>query len=105
MQQFRERRAARYNAFYDIEELFSIRSLLEPEVLKLSVPLLTEEDFSKAQSILEQYVNELALDDHVAGWGHLNWGFHATLYSCAHQPRFMSIIRNVNNSGERYTRL
>lgn len=42
--------------------------MLEPEVLKLSVPLHTEEDFSKAQSILEQYVNELALDDHVAGW-------------------------------------
>src|SRR2546427_12964926 len=30
----------------DVEELFSIRTLLEPEVLKLSIPLLTEEDFS-----------------------------------------------------------
>jgi DNA-binding GntR family transcriptional regulator len=31
----------------DIEELFSIRSLLEPEVLKRSIPRLTEEDFRK----------------------------------------------------------
>jgi DNA-binding GntR family transcriptional regulator len=89
----------------DIEELFAIRALLEPEVLKLSVPLLMEEDFAKAQSILEQYVDVLTHDDHVSAWGRLNWEFHATLYSRATQPRFLSIIRNVNNSGERYTRL
>ena len=33
----------------DIEELFSIRALLEPEVLKLSIPRLTEDDFSRPQ--------------------------------------------------------
>jgi DNA-binding GntR family transcriptional regulator len=35
----------------------------------------------------------------------MNWQFHSILYSRANQPRFMAIIRNVNNSGERYTRL
>ena len=35
----------------------------------------------------------------------MNWQFHSILYSAANQPRFMAIIRNVNNSGERYTRL
>jgi DNA-binding GntR family transcriptional regulator len=30
----------------DIEELFSIRALLEPEVLELSIPHLLQEDFS-----------------------------------------------------------
>jgi DNA-binding GntR family transcriptional regulator len=35
----------------------------------------------------------------------LNWQFHSILYSRANQPRFMAIIRKVNNSGERYTRL
>jgi DNA-binding GntR family transcriptional regulator len=35
----------------------------------------------------------------------LNWDFHSVLYSRADQPRFLAIIRNVNNSGERYTRL
>ena len=89
----------------DIEELFSIRALLEPEVLKLSIPRLTEEDFAEAQAILRTYVSELRRDDHVSAWGRLNWQFHSTLYSRANQPRFMAIIRNVNNSGERYTRL
>lgn len=89
----------------DIEELFSIRALLEPEVLKLSIPKLTKEDFSRADAILQQYVNELRHDDHVSAWGRLNWEFHSTLYSRADRPHFMSIIRKVNNNGERYTRL
>jgi DNA-binding GntR family transcriptional regulator len=89
----------------DIQELFSIRALLEPEVLKLSIPHLTERDFSQAEGILKKYVSELKRDDHVSGWGRLNWEFHETLYARANQPRFMAIIRNVNNSGERYTRL
>jgi DNA-binding GntR family transcriptional regulator len=89
----------------DIEELFAIRALLEPEVLKRSIPHLTEEDFSRAEDILNNYVSELSREDHVSAWGRLNWDFHATLYSRANQSRFMAVIRNVNNSGERYTRL
>jgi DNA-binding GntR family transcriptional regulator len=89
----------------DIEELFAIRALLEPEVLKQSIPHLIEEDFSQAEAILRRYVSELNREDHVSGWGRLNWEFHSTLYSRSNQARFMAIIRNVNNSGERYTRL
>jgi len=89
----------------DIDELFSIRSLLEPEVLKRSIPHLTEEDFSQAEAILKTFANELRRDDHISGWGRLNWEFHSALYSKANQPRFMATIRNINNNGERYTRL
>ena len=89
----------------DIEELFSIRALLEPEVLKRSIPHLTQEDLAEAEAILRTYVNELRREDHVSGWGRLNWQFHSMLYSRANQPRSLAIIRNVNNSGERYTRL
>src|SRR5215831_1222161 len=89
----------------DIGELFSIRALLEPEVLKLSIPHLTEEDFAEAGAVLRKYVSELRKQEHVSAWGRLNWQFHSILYSRANQPRFMAIIRNVNNSGERYTRL
>src|ERR1043166_4231493 len=52
----------------DIEELFSIRALLEPEVLKLSIPRLTQEDFSEAAAVLQEYVHELRRDDHVSAW-------------------------------------
>ncbi|HSB75175.1 MAG TPA: GntR family transcriptional regulator [Terriglobales bacterium] len=89
----------------DVEELFTIRALLEPEVLKTSIPELTEEDFGNAASILRNYVNELRREQHVSAWGRLNWDFHSILYSRANRPHMMNVIRNVNANGERYTRL
>jgi DNA-binding GntR family transcriptional regulator len=89
----------------DIEELFAIRALLEPEVLKSSIPHLTQADFAKAESVLKKFSGELRREEHIAEWGVLNWEFHSILYSGANRPRFMSVIRNVNHNGERYTRL
>jgi DNA-binding GntR family transcriptional regulator len=89
----------------DIEELFGIRALLEPEVFKLSIPRLTQADLAEAEAVLRKYETELRREKHLETWGRLNWQFHATLYSRAERPVFMSIIRNVNNSAERYTRL
>jgi DNA-binding GntR family transcriptional regulator len=89
----------------DIEELFAIRALLEPEVLKISIPQLTQVEFTKAEAVLKKYVDELRSEEHIAEWGRLNWQFHSILYSGANRPHFMSVIRNVNQNGERYTRL
>ncbi len=89
----------------DIEELFAIRALLEPEVLKLSIPRLTPADLGQAEAVLNKYMNELRREEHMENWGRMNWQFHSILYSRAERPHFMSIIRNVNHNGERYTRL
>src|SRR3984893_5273490 len=50
----------------DIEELFTIRALLEPEILKHSIPHLTEADFSEAGAILSKYEEELRQEEHVS---------------------------------------
>ncbi|MGC1105889.1 MAG: GntR family transcriptional regulator [Candidatus Acidiferrales bacterium] len=89
----------------EIEELFDIRALLECEVLKVSIPNLTDADFEKADSILGTYEKALWMKEEVGTWGRLNWQFHATLYSRANRPHFMSIIKMINNNGDRYTRL
>jgi DNA-binding GntR family transcriptional regulator len=89
----------------DVEELFKIRSLLEPEVLKASIPQLTAEDLNEAAVILRKFASELRLEKHVSAWGRLNWQFHSKLYSRANRPHFLNIIENINNKGERYTRL
>ena len=89
----------------DIEELFAIRALLEPEVLKLSIPHLTDDDFEQADAVLKKYATELKRQEHMSSWGRLNWQFHSILYSRANRPYFISVIRNVNNNGERYTSL
>lgn len=89
----------------DVEELFAIRALLEPEVLKVSIPRLTPVEFAKAEAVLSKYATELRRKEHISEWGRFNWQFHSILYSAANRPHFMSIIRNVNHNGERYTRL
>ena len=89
----------------DIEELFAIRALLEPEVLRLSIPRLTPVDLGQAETVLNKYMSELRREEHMENWGRMNWQFHSILYSRAERPHFMSIIRNVNHNGERYTRL
>jgi DNA-binding GntR family transcriptional regulator len=89
----------------EIEELFEMRAVLECEVLRLSIPNLTESDFKEAESILETYEKALWRESDVGSWGRLNSQFHAVLYSRANRPHFMSIIRQINNNGDRYTRL
>lgn len=89
----------------DVEELFKIRSLLEPEVLKASIPQLTGTDLNEAASILRKFTSELRQEKHLSAWGRLNWEFHSKLYSRANRPHFFNIIQNINNKGERYTRL
>jgi len=89
----------------EIEELFDIRVLLESEVLKLSIPNLTEDDFKQAEAILQTYEKALWKEEEVGTWGRLNWQFHSILYSRANRPRFMSMIQTINNNGDRYTRL
>jgi DNA-binding GntR family transcriptional regulator len=89
----------------EIEELFEIRALLEGEVLRLSIPGLTEADFEKAEAILQTFDKALKHEEDVRVWGRLNAQFHSTLYSRSNRPHFLSMIQMINNNGDRYTRL
>src|SRR5487761_1059090 len=55
----------------EIEELFDIRVLLESEVLKLSIPNLTDADFKQADEILQTYEKALWKEEEVGTWGRL----------------------------------
>lgn len=89
----------------EIEELFEMRAILEPEVLRASIPNLTDADFSKAEEILRTYDAALRNEGDMSAWGRLNWQFHSTLYAGARRPQFMAVIRNINYNGERYIRM
>lgn len=89
----------------EVEELFRIRALLEPEVLKASIPQLSDEDLEEAGAILRKFASDLRQEKHVSAWGRSNWQFHSKLYSRANRPHFLNIIENINNKAERYTRL
>ncbi len=89
----------------DILEVFQMRALLEAEVLRASVPNLTEAQLKAAEEILGRYDQALWKEGDVGSWGRLNWEFHSALYAGAERPQFMSVIKTLNYRGERYIRL
>jgi DNA-binding GntR family transcriptional regulator len=88
----------------EVQELFELRALLEPRLLKASARHLTAEDYGKLNGILQEYSAELRAN-HVRRWGELNTAFHTLLYRHAGQPRTMAIVTNLLQECDRHTRL
>lgn len=88
----------------EIEELFALRAMLEGELLRQAVPLLTSEDFDRADEILDEY--EAAFDRRdVSAWGDLNWQLHSTLYVAARRPVTMGVVDRLQLHTNRYARM
>lgn len=88
----------------EISELFTLRGLLEPLLLKKSAPRLTDADFARLDAILAEYKQELHAQ-HTTRWGELNTRLHDLLLSRAGQPRTMAIVATLLQQTDRYTRL
>jgi DNA-binding GntR family transcriptional regulator len=88
----------------EVQELFELRSLLEPRLLKASARRLTHNDYEKLNHILQEYSAELRAN-HVRRWGELNTEFHMLLYRHAGKPRALAIVANLLQECDRHTRL
>ncbi|HEX3066206.1 MAG TPA: GntR family transcriptional regulator [Dongiaceae bacterium] len=88
----------------EIGELFDLRVLLEPDILRHAVPKLTERDLSEAAVILDGYNKALAERD-VQAWGRLNTQFHLALYGPAARPRSLALVRSLLDQTDSYTRM
>lgn len=88
----------------EIEELFELRALLEPVLLRKSVSRLTGADFAELDRILAEYSEELHSNSPVR-WGELNTQLHQLLLSRANQPKTTSIVNSLLLQTDRYTRL
>jgi DNA-binding GntR family transcriptional regulator len=77
----------------DIEEVFLIRITLETTALRLSVSKMTDLDFHKAETVLDQTDK----DSNPAHSAELNWAFHEILYAPAGLPRMLNIIRRLHS--------
>lgn len=88
----------------EVEELFELRALIEPKLLKRSAPLLSPDDFDELQAILDEYSEELRADN-VSRWGDLNRQFHLLLYRHAARPRSATLVANLLQESDRHTRM
>src|SRR5437763_6040134 len=88
----------------EIGELFELRALLEPRLLRQSAPRLTAHDYAALNRINAEYRAEIrALNP--GRWGELNTKLHLHLMSRADQPRTLAIVTALLQNTDRYTRL
>ena len=85
----------------EIVQIFEVRSILESNALRLSIPFMTEKTFEKAKGYCDAFMEEAD----VARWSELNWQFHSCLYEDAQRPYLVSTIRSINDKIERYLRV
>lgn len=88
----------------EIAELFDLRALLEPDLLRHAVPLQGAADHADAGRILASYAAAIA-QRNVDAWGELNTEFHLALYRPAKRPQTLAVVRMLLANTDRYTRL
>lgn len=88
----------------EIQELFELRALVESEVLRQAVLLMTDEVLERAESVLDAYDAAFERGD-VAAWGELNWEFHATLLAASNRPLTLGVLSTLHNQSDRYIRM
>jgi len=88
----------------EISELFELRAMLEPRLLRLSAPRLTTEDYAALDRINAEYRAEIRAMN-PGRWGELNTKLHLTLMSRAEQPRTLAIVTALLQNTDRYTRV
>ena len=82
-------------------ELTEYRCLLEGQMARWSVPLMTRQDLSEAKDILDR----LDREQHTLEILQLNTAFHTTLFRSANRPFFLKSIESVRTNLARYWRL
>jgi DNA-binding GntR family transcriptional regulator len=85
----------------ELAQMFEVRVLLEVQAIRLALPHMTEETFTRAERICQEFMDE----SNVGRWAQLNWEFHACLYEPARRPFLVSLIRSIHDKVERYLRL
>jgi DNA-binding GntR family transcriptional regulator len=88
----------------EIGDVFDLRVLLEPRLLRHSMPRLTEPDFAEIAGLDAAFAEAIERHD-VARWGELNAQFHQSLYRHAALPRTAAIVQALLQSSDRYTRV
>jgi DNA-binding GntR family transcriptional regulator len=84
----------------EASEIFDLRALLEPEILRRAVPRMS--DTTKQSAIL--HCNDFSNSDDPLAWATLNRTFHHTLYADSDQAFTKEVADNSMDRVERYIR-
>lgn len=88
----------------EIDDIFSLRSLLEVRLYKESAPKLSATDLENAINLNHQYQQAIEQKEHNL-LGVLNAKLHMALYVKANMPKTQQILFSLLQTSERYTRI
>jgi DNA-binding GntR family transcriptional regulator len=88
----------------EIEEVFDLRAVIEPDLLERAMPALTSLQLDHADQVLDRYAEALRSGD-VSQWGELNWQFHSSLYLPAERPITLGVVQRLHQQSDRYLRM
>ncbi|HEY5797339.1 MAG TPA: GntR family transcriptional regulator [Bosea sp. (in: a-proteobacteria)] len=88
----------------DIAELFDLRAMLEPDLIRRAVPRLQPSDFARAEIILADY-DAAIRDGDLDAYGELNTEYHLSLYQVAGRNQTLELVRQLLANTDRYTRV
>ncbi|HEY0942084.1 MAG TPA: GntR family transcriptional regulator [Steroidobacter sp.] len=88
----------------EIQELFDLRAMLEPELIRLAIPNFTDAVHAEAATLLRKFDDAIAADD-IHSWGELNRRFHMVLYAPSGRTRTLEIVRGLLINSDRYTQV
>lgn len=88
----------------EIDDVFELRRIMEPRLLRRSAPLFMDEDFARLDEVHARFKAATDAQD-VSQWGILNADFHMALYERAILPRTRQIVASLLQTSDRYTRL
>jgi DNA-binding GntR family transcriptional regulator len=88
----------------EINDVFDLRALLEPRLLKQSIPALMPADLKLIDSIQTRFSTAIQAKD-LPAWGELNAQLHSALYARAQLPQTASMVTALLQKSDRYTRM
>jgi DNA-binding GntR family transcriptional regulator len=88
----------------EVDDIFDLRVMLEPRLLRDAIPRLTEADFQRIEAAQHAF-EAMITSGGIAGSGTLNAEFHLALYAAARLPKSAAIVTGLLQTSERYTRL
>ena len=88
----------------EIDDVFDLRTLLEPRLLTACAAHMTVADYDAAAALDAEFAGAVRAGE-VARWGELNARFHLSLYRRAPQPRTLAVVEGLLQVSDRFTRL
>jgi len=85
----------------EVREIYELRILLEPMLLRRSVPGLSEALLAAADELRQR----MAEEEDLSRWAELNREFHATLFSPAADTRLAGIVAGLRDSATPFVAL